>query len=56
LIQRVYRGEMYSITGVNFHVCPDCGEKFYDQAATDKIQSHSPAYKSATSKRVRRAG
>ncbi len=55
-IKRTVNGQSYTVPGVILHACPDCGEKFYDQAATDKIQNYSPAFKSVPAKKVRRAG
>ena len=45
-------GETYTVRGLEFHECPDCGEKLYSPEAMRKIEAVSPACKSRL--RVRR--
>jgi YgiT-type zinc finger domain-containing protein len=42
-----FRGQRYSVPGLEFHECPDCGEKVYDREAMRKIEAHSPAFQKA---------
>ncbi|MCC7189301.1 MAG: type II toxin-antitoxin system MqsA family antitoxin [Anaerolineales bacterium] len=44
-ISRKYKGAAYIVPKVEFYDCPNCGEKVYDHAAMQKIQSYSPAYR-----------
>ncbi|HEY4760174.1 MAG TPA: YgiT-type zinc finger protein [Thermoguttaceae bacterium] len=45
-----YQGQKYSVENLEFHECPDCGEKVYDREAMRAIEMHSPAFvKSSTS-------
>jgi len=39
-----HRGQRYTVTAVEFHECPDCGEKIYDRAAMQRIEANSPAF------------
>lgn len=49
--QGEYKGQKYIVKNLEFHECPDCGEKVYDREAMRTIESHSPAYaKSSASK------
>ena len=34
-------GKRYSVPGVEFYVCPDCGEKIYDPVAMRQIEQYS---------------
>jgi YgiT-type zinc finger domain-containing protein len=43
-IVRKYKGQTYTVPGVEFYECSNCGEKVYDKAAIRKIEEHSPAY------------
>ncbi len=42
-ITREYKGEKYSVPAVQFHECPDCGERVFSPDAVRKILSYSPA-------------
>jgi YgiT-type zinc finger domain-containing protein len=42
---RKYKGQPYTVPAVEFYECPNCGEKVYDKAAIQKIETHSPAYR-----------
>ncbi len=44
-VSRVFEGKPYSVSGVSYHVCPDCDERVYDRAAVRKIQAASPAFR-----------
>ena len=35
------QGKRYSVPGVEFYECPDCGEKIYDPAAMRRIEQGS---------------
>jgi YgiT-type zinc finger domain-containing protein len=43
-ITRKYKGQEYIVPDVAFFDCPNCGEKLYDHAAMQKIETYSPAY------------
>ena len=43
-LTREFRGQTYRVPDVEFHECPDCGEKIYDRDAMQKIEAHSPAF------------
>ncbi len=43
-ITRKYKGQTYTVPAIAFYECSNCGEKVYDRAAIQKIESHSPAY------------
>jgi len=43
---RKYKGQTYTVPGVELYECSNCGEKVYDQAAIRKIEEYSPAYHS----------
>lgn len=42
-----FQGESYTVPALEFHECPDCGERLYDRDAMRKIESYSPAYAKA---------
>ncbi len=45
-----YHGRKYTVKNLEFHECPDCGEKIYDRDAMRAIEERSPAFaKSASS-------
>jgi YgiT-type zinc finger domain-containing protein len=48
---RKFEGHEYTVPNLEYYECPDCGEKVYDREAMRQIQSHSPAFKRASSKR-----
>jgi YgiT-type zinc finger domain-containing protein len=55
-LKRSFNGRTYTVPNVEFYACADCGENLFDTAATDKIQSHSPAFtKSASERKSRKA-
>lgn len=35
------QGKGYSVPGVEFYECPDCGERTYDPVAMRQIEQHS---------------
>lgn len=39
-----FRGEAYTVPDLEFHECPDCGEKIYDRQAMRKVEACSPAF------------
>ena len=39
-----YKGQQYTVDKLEFHECPDCGEKVYDREAMRKIEANSPAF------------
>ncbi len=41
----VYKGEAYVVPDLDFHECPDCGEKVFDRDAMRRIEAVSPAYR-----------
>ena len=46
-LPREFQGKSYTVPALEFHECPDCGERVYDREAMRKIQAHSPAYAKA---------
>ncbi|NGZ95778.1 MAG: hypothetical protein CV089_06555 [Nitrospira sp. WS110] len=38
-----FHGHAYTVPKLEFHECPDCGEKVYDREAMRKIEAHSPS-------------
>ena len=42
-----FNGRAYVVPALEFHECPDCGERVYDRDAMRKIEAHSPAYAKA---------
>ena len=41
----VFQGQRYSVQNLEFHECPDCGEKIYDSEAMRRIEAVSPAFR-----------
>lgn len=41
---RNFQGRSYVVPNLEYHECPDCGERVYDPQAMRKIEAHSPAY------------
>lgn len=39
-----YKDESYEVPDLEYHSCPDCGEKVYPPEAMRRIQQASPAY------------
>lgn len=48
---RKFEGHEYTVPNLEYFECPNCGEEVYDREAMREIQSHSPAFKRAASKR-----
>ena len=42
-----FMGKKFSVPGLEWLECPDCGEKVYDREALRKIEARSPAYAKA---------
>jgi YgiT-type zinc finger domain-containing protein len=43
-VMREFDGQRYTVPGLAFHECPDCGERLFDRDAMRKIEAHSPAF------------
>ena len=54
-LTREFRDQMYVVPELEFHECPDCGEKVYDREAMRKIEAYSPAYAKARRRKQARA-
>ncbi|NUM77415.1 YgiT-type zinc finger protein [candidate division KSB1 bacterium] len=46
-LTRSFQGQIYTVPNLEFHECPDCGERLYDRDAMRKIEAYSPAYAKA---------
>ena len=46
-----YKGQPYCVENLEFHECPDCGEKIYDREAMRKIEANSPAFTKVVTRR-----
>jgi len=46
-VRRTVGGEKYIVPAVEFHECPDCGEKLYSRQAMQKVESFRPKSKVA---------
>lgn len=46
-----FQGQTYVVPDLEYHECPDCGERVYDPQAMRKIEAYSPAY---AKKRIRK--
>jgi YgiT-type zinc finger domain-containing protein len=46
-VSHTFEGVAYTVRGVTYHECPDCGERVYDAEAVNKIQAASPAFSAA---------
>jgi YgiT-type zinc finger domain-containing protein len=44
-VTRTVGGKTYLVPGVDFHECPDCGEKLYGHEAMRKLESYRPKLK-----------
>jgi len=53
-LARDFQGQTYVVPNLEFHECPDCGEKIYDAQAMRKIEAHSPAFAKARSRKQAR--
>lgn len=43
-LTKTVHGQNYTVPDLEFHECPDCGEKIYDRDAMRKIEAYSPSY------------
>jgi len=50
-VSHVFEGETYTVPGVTYYVCPNCGERVYDGEAVAKMQAASPAFRGAMTAR-----
>ena len=50
-VSHEFEGETYTVAGVTYYQCPNCGERVYDGEAVDKMQAASPAYRKTLSER-----
>ncbi|MBI2210786.1 MAG: YgiT-type zinc finger protein [Deltaproteobacteria bacterium] len=39
-----FKGKRYTVPNLQYHECPDCGEKVYDRDAMREIEAYSPAF------------
>ncbi len=39
-----YRGQSYTVLGLEYYECADCNEKVYDRQAIQRMQKYSPAF------------
>jgi len=46
-VNRTFKGQTYRVPAVEFHECPDCGEKLYGREAMQKLESHRPGLKAS---------
>jgi YgiT-type zinc finger domain-containing protein len=44
-VMRTVGEEKYLVPAVEFHECPDCGEKLYGHEAMRKLESYQPKLK-----------
>ncbi len=51
-LKRTFKGVSYTVPALEFHECPNCGEKLFDRGAMRKIEAHSPAYQKAVRKKA----
>ena len=52
-VTREYKGQPYTVRGLEFEECPDCGERLYDHEAMQKIEAVSPAFAKRREKEAR---
>jgi len=50
-VSHAFEGVTYTVRGVTYHECPDCGERVYDAEAVSKMQAASPAFRRALATR-----
>jgi YgiT-type zinc finger domain-containing protein len=43
-----YQGRRYTVPNLEFHECPDCGEKIYDPEAMRRIEAVYPCLQART--------
>ena len=41
-VTRTFKGKTYVVPNVEFHECPNCGEKLYGREAMRKLESYRP--------------
>ncbi|MGA2500214.1 MAG: YgiT-type zinc finger protein [Tepidisphaeraceae bacterium] len=46
-VTRNFKGRSYEVPDVQFHECPDCGEKLYGREAMQKLESYRPKLKAS---------
>lgn len=46
-----FQGQRYTVPELEFHECPECGEKIYDWEAMQKIETYSPAFSKTRSRK-----
>ena len=39
-----FQGQSYSVPSLEYHECPECGEKVYGREAMRRIEEESPAF------------
>lgn len=49
---RNFKDQQYVVPSLEFHECPDCGEKIYDREAMRKIEAISPAFLKKREKKI----
>lgn len=49
---RDFKDQQYIVPSLEFHECPDCGERIFDREAMRKIEAISPAFKKKREKKV----
>lgn len=47
-VTRTVHGEKYVVPAVEYHECPNCGEKVYGRQAMQKLESFRPKMKVAS--------
>ena len=47
-VSHEFEGETYTVPGITYYACPECGERVYDGDAVSKMQAASPAFHGAT--------
>ena len=40
-----FQGKPYQVENLEFHECPNCGERVYDREAMRAIEARSPAFR-----------
>jgi YgiT-type zinc finger domain-containing protein len=50
-VSHQFKGETYTVPGVTYYACPECGERVYDSDAVSKMQAASPAFRTVPSTR-----
>ncbi len=43
-LHNTVHGQNYVVPNLEFHECPNCEERVFDQAAMRKIESYSPSF------------